>query len=264
MMSDTFIPEPQITANPRRKRNRFLIAVAIVIVCVFVAIQFFSPESFEDVNVSMGTRITASSSSGQTDESERGLRYYDSIEEAISEGSDAVPENTGVEFPEVFRFESDDSITSFYFRDKKGRGTNLIAFTVEKSEEQISEPIFYLAMRRPTDLLPEWPPFGYIDFTVESCAAHAITNSIQSQDFLSNSNNGEETLVGYTTDPAIKNLTILGQPPTDIIEFEYRDETWYVWYYVGLGAIEHLISDPDFSFSGFTYRQVVEILEIKV
>jgi hypothetical protein len=264
MTSNGFIPDSQITAKPRRRRNRIILISAIIFACVFVATQFFLPKSFEDVNVSMGVRATYSFSSNQDDDPVENTRYYNSVEEAISAGSDAVPENTGVEFPEVFRFESNDTITAFFFSYKKGWGVNLECYTLEKSRGSISEPVDFVVLLRPTNQFSEWPPFGYTGINTENCAAYSITKSVLSQGILSNSNNGEETLVGYTTDPAIQNLTILGQPPTDIIEFEYQGETWYVWYYVGLGAIEHLNTDPDFSFADFTYRQVVEVLEIRV
>lgn len=68
---------------------------------------------------------------------------------------------------------------------------------------------------------------------------------------------------GVSTYPSVKTLTILGKPPTDIIEYEYEGTVYYFWYY-DFDFNAYLIKHTDFDFDRFTNAQLIEILEIKV
>ncbi|MCH3943862.1 MAG: hypothetical protein WAY93_04830 [Atopobiaceae bacterium] len=106
------------------------------------------------------------------------------------------------------------------------------------------------------------PIGGSFRYTTTESVVESITTVCSCS--LGESWQAEAPYYGISADPEIRNLTISGKVPTAVVELEKDGQTVWLWYYDGLDAAGLLESDTDFSFSGFTYREVIRTLDIRV
>jgi hypothetical protein len=271
----------------RLRQRRFFINALILLVSVVVIylVTTLLPKPLAFINVSLGERLVTSANSLGSSVYPEGTEidttptlissytssYYPSLEEAFANSDFTIeqsphPSSHVALYPSVaLQFEDGDSISTLYFGYPAigdhyfGKTPYLYCCRYEKNGTRVSEMVARAALAQPEDHI-ETPPFL---ITLKGRVADNVIFSILYQDMLASSNDGRELLVGYTTDPAIRNLTILGVAPTGIVEYQYQGQTWYIWYFDDLGAMDHLSDDPDFSFGRFTYGQLINTLQIR-
>ncbi|MFZ2756117.1 MAG: hypothetical protein WAY93_04545 [Atopobiaceae bacterium] len=106
------------------------------------------------------------------------------------------------------------------------------------------------------------PIGGPIRYTTTESVAESVTTVCSCS--LGEPWQADAPYYGVSSDPGIRDLTISGRAPTAVVELEMDGQTVWIWYYDGLDAAGLLESDPGFSFSGFTYREVIRSLDIRV
>jgi hypothetical protein len=278
------VPEEKSCLRQRRFFINALILLIFVVVIYLVATLL--PKPLVCINVSLGERLVTSANRMGASVYPEGTKtdttptlvssytssYYPSLEEAFANSNFTIEQSSGIYrhvvfySSEVLQFEDDDSLTAFYFGgpaigDIPPQETSyLYCCRYEKDGTRVSEMVARAALSQPENHI-EIPSFLV---TLKGRVADNVIFSVLYQDMLAASNDDRELLVGYTTDPAIRNLTILGVAPTGIVEYPYQGQTWYIWYFDGLGAMDHLNDDPDFNFGRFTYGQLIDTLQIDI
>ena len=104
--------------------------------------------------------------------------------------------------------------------------------------------------------------FGTYVFTPEETAASCLMDQFLQNDSYFLANNGTPIYAGISTSPNVRNLRMLGKPPTRIIKFGVKGKTYYAWFYEGTDFYRYLSKDPNFNFNSFTYDQIVKELNI--
>ena len=162
---------------------------------------------------------------------ETALSYYDNIEVSIREfyrqepafddGTPPIPKMND----EIIRFESDDCILAIFVVEVRNKMLCLQNFLFRKNEEKVSYPLYicnqYIKGYRVSVGI----------FHEEDRVARDIVQSY-ANDFTARINNGNILYYGAGLDTKLKNLTILGYTPTEVIPFEYNKQTYYFWYYL--------------------------------
>lgn len=69
---------------------------------------------------------------------------------------------------------------------------------------------------------------------------------------------------GASDDPAVRGLTILGRPPSGVVEYEHEGKMYYFWYYDGSLDFGLYLVERGFDFGDFTIGGLVEALEVEV
>jgi hypothetical protein len=100
-------------------------------------------------------------------------------------------------------------------------------------------------------------------FTDVDCVASYLFDSLGAYDVYSRANSNQWTAIGISESDNVYNMTILGQPPTEIYTFYDEGVKYYVWCYVGLDMREALIGDPKGNVAGFTLGSIAEKLDIR-
>jgi hypothetical protein len=187
------------------------------------------------------------------------LRYFDTTDEsvkyeALHSGGEIV-----LRSDELFRFEDDDAITSFYIIENLDGKNILEAFCMNKKDNQVSNVLMYFAnWMDPTEPLF---PTNYV-YSDADAAAQYIFDTLRSFDVYSRANSDQFTAIGVSESDSVYDMTILGKPPTDIYTFTFEGTKYYVWCYVGLDMRKALIGDPN-DHSKYTLGKMEELLDIR-
>lgn len=187
--------------------------------------------------------------------------YYPTFEQAI----DAFRPSDAVDFHrvsgEILGFENDDAATAYYWCVNGGNELGICSvFSVKKESEysNLLDSKFTFIVSNPQQ------DFSLIKyrFTPEETAALYLTDQFSSVSTQSIPNNGVPVYIGISDSSAIKNLRVLGRPPSQIIKSKTQGKTYYIWIYKGLDIETYLLKTKDFTFGNFTYNQLISILQI--
>jgi hypothetical protein len=256
---------PPVIPVPYKKRSRTIAVVLIAVIsalllcCVgfyFLVIQ--RPSSPREIPI---TAYWAPGVDNTFFNSENTGEYYPSIKEALEHSSYDEQSSVIRTSKEVFRFEDENSATVYCF-GRNGAGDELLAgYLFDMKDGQYSRLLFIrVAM---LDLDKSSSSFlQNLVYQEDELAAYYINITTFVPEEYARSNNGQPTYLGITQDENIKNLRILGKAPTKIITVAHEDKTYYIWYYIGTDFRQVLLDDPNFTFTEYTYGQIIEILDI--
>ena len=163
---------------------------------------------------------------------ETALPYYDDIEVSMKEFYRKEPGMTDNKYSappkmtdEIIRFESDKHLFIIYVGRLWNNETCMENFFFLKNEKQISYPIYKSYQEVKASMAHKGM------FYEEDRVARDIVQSY-ANDFTTRVNGGNILYYGAGIDEKLKNLTILGYAPTEVIPFEYNKQTYYFWYYL--------------------------------
>lgn len=163
---------------------------------------------------------------------------------------------------EILRFENEKYSTVYFFgrTGLHGEGEpGLLVYTFEKRDGKYSNVVS-------GNLISLYPDYLWANykFDLESTVAYDIAMGSAIPTFSTNSlpNDGAPTYVGISLDPAVKNLRIMGRPPTEIVQFDVQGSTCYVWVYKGLDVAGYLKKSKDIGSGSFTLGKLIDVLDI--
>ena len=163
---------------------------------------------------------------------ETALPYYDDIEVSLQEfyrKEPGISESNYSAAPqmidEMVRFENYECLYAIFTGQLQNNVPCLKVFFFRKNDNKISYPIYMWHQ----DIISSRINPGI--FYEEDRVARDIVQSY-ANDFTTRVNGGNILYYGAGLDAKLKNLTILGYTPTEVIPFEYNKQTYYFWYYL--------------------------------
>ena len=229
--------------------------------------SFTAGETTTEATVTMPTSASVSVDASEAANPEtyrkEAKKYYPTFQDAIKAYSTSPDVGAHRVSGKVLQVENNDAAIAYYWclsRDnilglnsvfsikKRGEYSNILdygAFWAEANPAQSSYPI----------------SFAYT-YTPDEAAAFYLTYQCLSVDVRSLPNNNRPLYLGISDSPAVRNLRILGKPPTRVIESTVKGKTYYIWIYEGLDIRGHLLDAGGFSFGNFNYGQIIDILHI--
>lgn len=255
-----------------RKRKKLLVVIASTLILfgmVIIWFIIFAPkENAADVERHYSASILVSSrgvdSSDKSKKNQKSdfydeLNWYDSFEEAVQDGSKAEDQRYKdyIFNKEFLRLEFNEKLIIFFTIPNSGNiESELIGYVVfAHDKEKFSQP--YLT--RGCLPVPGWGDRGFyfecdaavVDYITLELFSHRVLNTHGLQMFFGSWPNKEEleslTLAGM-------NLEILDEPVV------INGEEYYFWYLTDTSWLDRL---SEISWSTFTYRQIIEALDIQ-
>jgi hypothetical protein len=234
---------------------------AVIVLCIgLVYFAVFIPRSATDIPVSIGGIVDRQIKIQESSKFLPPVRFFDTVDEAIKDRFEQEKGNLVLLSGELFRFQDEDSVTTFYMVDNLQDERLLVAMCVDKHDGNFSNFLFAHALTlRPGDRLR---PVNY-QYSDADAAAHYVFDSLSAYDVYSRANSGQWTAIGISESDNVYNMTILGQSPTEIYTFYDEGVKYYVWCYVGLDMREALIGSPEGNVVSFTLGSIEEKLDIR-
>jgi hypothetical protein len=235
--------------------------VAVIVLCIgLVYFAVFAPRSPIDAQMTIGGVIDRQIKIQENSEFHPPVRFFDTVDEAIKDYFEREEGSLTLLSDELFRFEDEDSVTTFYMLDNHQGERLLAAMCVDKHEGNFSNFLFAHALTlHPGDRIK---PVSY-QYSDADAAAHYVFDSLSAFDVYSRANSDQWTAIGISESDNVYNMTILGQSPTEIYTFYDEGVKYYVWCYVGLDMREALIGSPEGNMMDFTLGSIEEKLDIR-
>ena len=244
------------------KRIVVLSCIAAAILFCVAAVYFvvLAPRPATDVPVSIHGVIDRQIKIENITGYQAPTRFFDTVDEAIEDRFEREERNLVLLSDELFRFEDEDSVTTFYMEDNLQGERLLIAMCLDKDDRGFSNFLSGHALTlHPGDRAK---PINY-QFSDAEAAAHYVFDSLMPLDVYSRANSGQWTAIGISESDTVYNMTILGKSPTEVYTFYDEGVKYYVWCYVGLDLREALIGNPTSNVAEFTLGGIVEKLDIR-
>lgn len=245
---------------------------AVIIVCIPIVywIAFYvdaiiigitTPIDIRKVHGNVSISIIPTENAGA--EEEKDLVYYNHFEEAIRDESyiDGTPHFCDVKLQEIARIErppfviilcyaeEDDCVVRYVFQMKDNQYSQVLGLhTTELNQKEF--------LNDNEDRL-----IGRYYYDEEDCVTWDIEMALIFWG-ISGYNNGIPFYEGSSADERIKNLTILGQAPTEIIPIKHKGKMHYFWYYDDLQVAD--VMNENIDFSDYTYQQMIDCLQISL
>lgn len=187
------------------------------------------------------------------------IEYYDNVEDSLREG---YWNGTGKKMPEweqIISFQEENYLFVLFIGELKGvqKIPTIYQALFNVVDGKISNPLYYWTTGVKASLFS----FGDIYYE-EDRIAKDIDNSYYNTDITNLANNAIPIYYGVGIEPKTKQLTILGESPTEVIPFKCQDETYYLWYYLDserFGTIYEENIDPSVT----TMAEMIEIFDIR-
>lgn len=263
--------EADLPGQSLQKKKRFTKRLITVILLVLVVLLiggcstvFYlvacTPTSPLDINRYRGssTSIDLSSEGPYSIQDDR--EWFDSCKEAIASRKSSY-EKIFMSDP-IITVEKEERIDALHFAvfDDKGEPfSEFVVYRFDKQDEKVSiqTRASYYAL---VDLDERVGGSYYYDTEVIKIAEY-VNQSIKE---LSSSPTGLPfAYFEVSESPDIGEMTILGTHPDDVIAYTYEECTYYFWYYNDLPIQEYLMESSEFTFDGYTLRQMIEVLQIE-
>jgi hypothetical protein len=237
-----------------------VLAGAVALVGTFVYAIWFVPYDPVDGHVSFDTTVTYSSGSSTSSSTAAtvaaGGTTYGSTQESLQE-TYGVDEDAKTEV-----WSQDGDGERYLLLLGEGRyGASLSLYGFDVIDGRYSASTCLGGTLEDYASYLRTPLSGPFVLTTTECVGEAVVDVCSSH----RSNPGAPCfLYGVSQDPGVRDLTISGRAPDGVAEVELGGSTHYVWWYWDLDATSAPESDPGFSFSDFTLRDVMRGLDIRV
>lgn len=241
-------------------KKRYCVTILVLVMLVLTAMLaiilsvHITNGEIRDSSVEMGSELLIGEMANKAVQS-RELKFYGDIGSSLE---DAIGEKTE-RGEEIIRFQKGDYLF-ILFRGKIGGILAIPAayHVLFKMEEgKVSSPLYYGV----TGIKQSLGKTGMF-YDEEDRVVKDIDASYRSEGVTELANDGIPIYYGVCMEPEAKQLTILGQSPTDVIPFEWKDKTYYLWYYLeetGFGAVYAKDIDPSVT----TMAEMINIYDIR-
>ena len=255
----------------------------IVIMCIIIGIFFgfivltgiiafkkfiYGEVDITDISGSISVNISVLNSpvSGDSETDQRtDLKWYGTLEEALQNDELIKGESGSVDYKEsdaveLVQIQTAEKLVIFFTRaPKEGNVTRIYCVLIETEDGKFSQPYKkYTYRNRPGDS----GFLGESDYSYD--CDDGIVFYIEREAVLWNIIGDEQDQVPvcfgmWTNKAEIESLTVAGQAPK-IIPVVAEEDTRYFWYFENVEWLERLEA---INWSNYTYRQVIDLLEIK-
>lgn len=240
-----------------------VIVIIYIVLIVMTIIDFMTvPFDVRGIKQSIEFNFTVTDHAAQPKEKIPDLQYYETIDEAIKNKSliGGSSNEKGIEIRELKRIEQSPYLILLYYYEENavvGR------YVFQMEDGKYSQPISGLSegIDQKESLNQFYTPPGGYHYEEEDCIVEDIKKQFVFFN-ISKYNGGFPFVFGSSADARIKNLTILGQAPTEIIPIMHDGKEHYLWYYSDLDFVEPLSQNIDFS--DFTFQQMIDCLQISL
>ena len=205
------------------------------------------------VSKSTSEDITADES---TNEEDAELKYYDTAEEAIS-NKVLVDISLGIKEYVILKEipgENDEVYIICAVANDSITGQGISRFTLKKNNGKYSQPFEYMGIE---GSMKKFATYRYdFDDYISQSIVWEIINGV----YLKNADGGMGFFFSWDNKDEVYELTINGNKPTDIIEYELEGKTYYYFDYMDADFVQQLFDEVDFG--NFTLQQVSDAIKI--
>jgi len=186
-------------------------------------------------------------------------KYYSTFQEAINAYHSGPDIDVHRVSGKIFQYENRNAVIAYYWCINRNNVLGLSSIFSVKKDGKYSDILEYGTMWAGANPMQK---FYFYTFSPDETVASYLPDQCFNEDVRSLPTGGSPVYFGISSSPAVRNLRILGEPPTRIIKSSIKGKTYYVWIYEGLDIRGALLKTNSFSFGNFTYGQMIDILHI--
>ena len=185
------------------------------------------------------------------------LKYYNTIEEAIShkEILDKTAEASESAILKIMQLENEEAYIVCAEKDGSVSGQSIYWYKLKIKDGMYSQPYDYSGT---VSNMKKMPPYRY-DF--DDYISQIVVWSIASPQYDIQTDSGDSIYIfGWDNKDEVYGLTINGVKPNDIIEYELGGKTYFYFEYMRSDIVQQLLDNVNLS--SFTLKQVSDAIDI--